>query len=143
MPITHLIDPRLRLAAMRLSGRVTGSDLIQAHHALANDPGWRQGFYRLWDARDTGELLLEHEIVTEYLALIEHLGERMKATRVAYLTKRALEDAVATMFAALAQRGPTKEHRLFRRIDDAARWLEIPAADLVAFLKTLRAQPSL
>lgn len=138
MPITHLIDPRLRLAAIRLSGRVTGAELIQAHHHLYDDPAWTQGFYRLWDARDIGELLLEHEIVSEYLALIQQLGERMKATRVAYLTKRPLVDAFATMFAALAQRGPTKEHQLFRRPQDAAQWLELPADDVLALLASLR-----
>lgn len=56
MPYALSVHPALRVGVVRLTGAVTGNDLIAAAAGLAGRPDWQGDYRALWDAEDMAGL---------------------------------------------------------------------------------------
>ena len=122
MAFSLVISDANRLAAGTLSGSVRGSDIAAAIQTLYDDPAWQPGFDTFWDCSGITELLFEREDLPNIVAL-QHASSGRAGTGIeVILVERMLDDAMASMYAAV-MRTKVRAVHICRSVGEAERLL--------------------
>jgi len=122
MPIKYRIEVSLRTVFTTPFGAYTDQDARQHVEDLRNEPDFEADFDQLFDARGVTSVELTGACVRE-IASIRMFGE---GSRRAFATGTDVAFGLTRMFEMLRDDSPD-EIRIFRNIDDARRWLGLPA----------------
>lgn len=119
MPFAYEIEPERRLVVITLSGRVTGTTVVEALQAVVADARWKAGFDRVWDGRGITSLEIEPEEVRAFRRLARSAPEAMRPGRAAVVAERTLyRDAAVLYVMAVGW-----ETRVFPTMEQAMAWL--------------------
>ncbi len=126
------MHPDLGLAVVTLAGRLDGVGLLRAMRALAFDPAWVPGNRVLWDARGLRAVDIGPADLPAFAAVTRELAHRMGPGRSAVL-QLDREHAAGLRLLRLRQKGhPGRDLRAFVTEREAAAWLDVPEAALLA-----------
>lgn len=107
-----------------LSGRTTGTHLLEACRALVLDPAWEAGFDELWDFRAAAEVDVVPEEIDALVATAHQLRERLQGNRVAFVTSREPVELLLRLFE-LFTLDLGRTYRTFRTREAGAEWLKV------------------
>ncbi len=116
------IDNARLLALVRLSGEVTGQDVVAAAEKLHAHATWDARCDVIWDYR----AITSFVILPDEVAAILHARTRNSIGRDFILVKRDIEYAIARLYAYRAH-GLGKEVQLCWHLDEVLAALELPA----------------
>ncbi len=122
------IDSLRHRATVELSGSVHGSDIAETLRALYCDPRWRPGFDTVWDASGTTELFIDMNDLAYLARLHIEYKEISGGGRDVILAVRAVDIAMAQIYAFHAKGGPRRAYIVSRE------------SELAQVLDTTRAQ---
>lgn len=130
MPGTHRIFPVHRLAVIRLTGVVGGSDLFQALDRMLSDSNWSVGFSCVVDVRETEEVNLGIEDVQRFVDLLNVHRKRL-GRRTAVIVTRPLVQMAAVLYAAIARETvESAQVEVFKDARSAGEWLGLGTHDI-------------
>ena len=126
MPYAVSVDPASRRAIIRVSGTLTGPEIVDACRELFTHRDWRAGFATLWDTNALRGLVLLPEDVTTFSIAAAELTPRRGDGRSAIVTVDPSVHINALLLS-LKSKGPhDREFRVFARVEDAEAWLTEP-----------------
>ena len=121
MPISYRIDPEQRVVHLDLRGELTADEVREFRARLASEIGGTAVFDRLIDARGLSREISHAEI--RRLADLVRISDRGHApSRRAVVMDDPPLAAKMQVFQAYT-RGDPADYRVFRRMEDAQRWL--------------------
>lgn len=119
MPFSYHIDTEQGLGIITVSGRTTGSMLIEAAAALASDEAWSPAFDRLWDCSGITWLDVTPE---EQMQLVEMLkSSKGRAGRAALVVHRDLDRMIGMVLRGFLRKDHPVE--VFQSMAAALAWL--------------------
>ena len=123
MPIETSIDPDRGLITHVASGDVTPEEIARAADRTLADPDFEPGMDALVDLRDASLAALTSDDLRD---MVRHARSRIprrgSGFRAAWVAPRDLEFGLVRMLEVFMEDLPS-EHRLFRDINEARRWL--------------------
>ena len=124
MPITFTIDPALGRVNVRMEGDVSAADLRNYMIAMFSDPRFTPGLNSLtvlqgMNARMTSSELMQYQ---SWRKLQPAMG------KIAIVATTDAEYGVARMFELATDGVRRSDIRVFRKLEDAQAWLELPGA---------------
>jgi hypothetical protein len=124
MATGYIIDPDRRLIRITFSGRVSVAEMYEGRRDMMADPAFRLGYSRLVDARSVTSLEMNGYSVKKFAQ--EHAVAR--GGRRAIVMSSAPVRGLARMFQIYRElAGATEVTELFDDMDNALRWLGLPA----------------
>ena len=121
MPISYRIDPEQRLVYLDLRGKLSVDEVRDFRSRLEQELGSDTVFDRLIDARGLSPEISRADI--RRVADIVRLSDRgQEPSRRAVVMEDAPVIALMQVFQAYT-RGDSAHYRVFRKIEDAERWL--------------------
>ena len=121
MPITYRIDPQQRVVYLDLQGKLTADEVREFRSRLESEIGSNTVFDRLIDARGLSREFTHAEI--RQLADLVRISDRGKEpSRRAVVMDDPPLTAKMQVFQAYT-RGDSADYRVFRKMEDAQRWL--------------------
>jgi hypothetical protein len=130
VPGTHRIYSGHRLAVIRLTGVIRGSDLFDVLHRMLSDSRWSAGFNGVIDVRDTEEVNLGIEDVQRFVDLLNTHRDRL-GRRTAVIVTRPLVQMAAVLYAAIARETiEAVQVEVFRDARSAGEWLGLGRHDI-------------
>lgn len=115
------------VAIVRLTGSITGTDLVRAAQAIVTHPNFEAGRPRIWDARGIAQVLLDIEQARRLRSVLEeHIRKPGHGTgRTAIVVDRDIDRDVAE-FIRWYLRG--RHIEIFERMDEAQDWVQATQA---------------
>jgi hypothetical protein len=121
MPFDYYIDTSHRLVATLVKGILTPFELLRHQDRVKDDPEFDPTFWQLHDVRNADFTAVQPSCVE---ALAE-LAVPKRGTRRAIVVGTALAHELAQLFEGLLA-GTGEQIRIFRDLDAARTWLELP-----------------
>jgi hypothetical protein len=125
MPIEYTIDKNLGIVFTKASDVLTESELMSHKRKLLADPEFRPGFVELSDVRGISDLAISPSGIEKFVAQDESDAERLRDYKLAIVVSGALEYGMGVMYEIMSRKNAMNV-RIFRHIDDAKDWLQIP-----------------
>jgi hypothetical protein len=124
MPIRIRVDPAARVRYAVIEGTVGDDELIDAYAAVLGDPDFDPTLNDLVDARTVRRIDVTPMGLRRLADLVQQIDRLALPTKVAVVTPDDVAYDAARMYEALraGQRAPA-EHRVFRDMEEARRWL--------------------
>ena len=124
MPIRIRVDPGARLRHAVFEGAIADDELVEAYAAVLADPDFDPTLNDLVDARGVRRVDVTPAGVRRLADLVQQIDRFSLPTKVAVVAADDFAYDTARMYEALRvdQRAPA-EHRVFRDMADARRWL--------------------
>lgn len=118
------MDPAVRVRHSVLEGTVGDDDLVDAYAAVLGDPDFDPTLNDLVDARTVRRVDVTPAGVRRLADLIQQIDRLSLPTKVAVVADDDVAYETARMYEALraGQHAPA-EHRVFREMAEARRWL--------------------
>jgi len=114
------IDSAERIAWVDLAGVARRAEIVDALDHLQTHPDYRPGMDTIYDCRRAD---FSQVTASDLRDLAEYLAPRVAGpARRAIVVDRDVEYGVARMWMVYAERAP-QERRVFRRLEEARRWL--------------------
>jgi hypothetical protein len=128
MPIRIRVDRSARVRHAVLEGTIGDDDLVDAYAAVLEDPDFDPTLNDLVDARAVRRVDVTPAGVRRLADLIQQIDRLALPTKVAVVAGDDVAYETALMYEAVraGQRAPA-EHRVFRDMDEARRWLGMEA----------------
>jgi hypothetical protein len=120
MPCAYTIDLARSLVLSRGWGEVTDRELLAHVRALTADPRFARNFHQFIDLRDVTDVQITASTIREMVKL-NPFGA---GARRAVVVTSDVVFGMARMYQILRDESPD-EFEIFRKLDDALRWLEI------------------
>lgn len=120
MPCAYTIDLARSLVLSRGWGEVTDRELLAHVRALTADPGFARNFHQFIELRDVTDVQITASTIREMVKL-NPFGA---GARRAVVVTSDVVFGMARMYQILRDESPD-EFEIFRKLDDALRWLEI------------------
>jgi hypothetical protein len=120
MPCSYTIDLARSLVLSRGWGILTDGELLAHVRALTIDPRFARSFHQLADLRDVADV----EVSTSTIREMARLNPYGDGSRRAVVVTSDVLFGMARMYQILRDE-PTDELEVFRKLDDALRWLGI------------------
>jgi hypothetical protein len=120
MPCSYTIDLARSLVLSRGWGVLTDGELLAHVRALTIDPRFVRSFHQLADLRDVADVEVSASTIRE-MARLNPYGD---GSRRAVVVTSDVLFGMARMYQILREE-PTDELEVFRKLDDALRWLGI------------------
>ena len=120
MPCSYIIDLPRSLVLSRGWGVLTDGELLAHVRALTVDPRFVGNFHQLADLRDVADVEVSSSTIRE-MARLNPYGD---GSRRAVVVTSDVLFGMARMYQILRDE-PSDELEVFRKLDDALRWLEI------------------
>jgi hypothetical protein len=120
MPCAYTIDLARSLVLSRGWGEVTDRELLAHVRALTADPRFARSFHQFIDLRDVTDVQITASTIREMVKL-NPFGA---GARRAVVVTSDVVFGMARMYQILRDESPD-EFEIFRKLDDALRWLEI------------------
>ena len=128
--ITHTVHIDLALLVTTWSGSVTDSEMVAAYRAAYADHRWAPGFNEVTDMRTADVRSISADGLRRVRAVVaESLAGFTGSFKTAVLAPSDLQFGVSRMYEMMAAESP-EAVRVFRDVDEAAAWLEVPVAVL-------------
>jgi hypothetical protein len=121
MSISYRIEPEHRLVYTELRGKLTVDDVRDFRQRLEQELGHATVFNRLIDARQMAPDFTPAEI-RSLADLVRVKDQGMVPSRRAVVMEDAQAVALMQVFQAYT-RGDSADYRVFRKMEDAVRWL--------------------
>ncbi len=130
MAITKLLLTQEGIVLLRLSGRITGEEIIATLESIWDDPLCLPSFHQFWDGREIAELVVDWPDMTNLVKLARRRPPFTgKAGRVAVVAPRFIDYAFTRAILVQTKRCLV-EKDVFREINDAVRYLELASPTL-------------
>jgi hypothetical protein len=124
MPIRIRVDPAARVRHSVLEGTVGDDELVDAYAGVLDDPDFDPTLNDLVDARAVRRVDVTPSGVRRLAALIQQVDRLSLPTKVAVVAADNVAYDMARMYEAVrAGQNAPAEHRVFRDMSDARRWL--------------------
>ncbi|MEI8014653.1 MAG: hypothetical protein WCH20_07410 [Nitrospira sp.] len=120
MPCAYTIDLARSLVLSRGWGEITDRELLAHVHALTADPRFARNFHQLADLRDVTDVRITASCIREMV----RLNPYGTGARRALVVTNDVVFGMARMYQILSDESPD-EFEIFRKLDDALRWLEL------------------
>ena len=120
MPCSYTIDLARSLVLSRGWGILTDDELLAHVRALTVDPRFARNFHQLADLRDVADV----EVTALTIREMARLNPYGKGSRRAVVVTSDVLFGMARMYQILRDE-PTDEMEIFRKLDDALRWLGV------------------
>ncbi|MDZ4698161.1 MAG: hypothetical protein SH809_00530 [Rhodothermales bacterium] len=125
MAIANQVMKKEGIVHLRLSGLVSGEDIISTLDTIWRDPHCLTSYHQFWDGRDISELVVDWP---DMMNLVKLARRRPPTTglvgRVAVVAPRFIDYTFARAILAQTKRCHG-EKEVFREMGEAVRWLEI------------------
>ena len=121
MPITYRIDPQQRVVYVDLRGKLTADEVREFRSRLESEIGSHTVFDRLIDARGLSPDF-SHAEIRQLADLVRQSDRGKEPSRRAVVMDDPPLTAKMQVFQAYT-RGDSADYRVFRRMEDAERWL--------------------
>jgi hypothetical protein len=124
MSIRIRVDPAARVRHSIMEGTVTDDELVDAYTAVLSDPDFDPTLSDLVDARTVRRVDVTPAGVRRLADLVQQIDRLAVPTKVAVVAAEDGAYDMARMYEALraGQHAPA-EHRVFRDMTEARRWL--------------------
>jgi hypothetical protein len=124
MPIRIRVEPAARLRHAVFEGTIGDDELIDAYAAVLGDPDFDPTLNDLVDVRAVRRVDVTPAGVRRLAELVQQIDRFSLPTKVAVVAADDVAYDTARMYEALrvGQRAPA-EHRVFREMAEARRWL--------------------
>jgi hypothetical protein len=124
MPIRIRVDPAARVRHSVLEGTIADDDLVDAYAAVLADPDFDPTLNDLVDARIVRRVDVTPAGVRRLADLVQQIDRLALPTKIAVVAADDATYDTARMYEALraGQHAPA-EHRVFRDMTEARRWL--------------------
>ena len=109
------------IAYVRLAGRQSRKQILDAFDAVVADKNYKDGMNRLWDFRDADLSAIASNDIAEMAQYSMNFPPGKNDVKVAFVTNRTIEFGLSRMFE-MASEGLTPI-MVFRSIEDAEDWL--------------------
>jgi hypothetical protein len=124
MPIRIRVDPAARVRHSVLEGTVDDDDLVDAYAAVLDDPDFDPTLNDLVDGRSVRRVDVTPAGVRRLADVVQQVDRHALPTKIAIVAPDDVAYDAARMYEALraGQQAPA-EHRVFRDMAEARRWL--------------------
>ena len=122
MPISLELDVAQRTVHIRVWGRVSRPDVLEALHAMLEDVRFEPGFAQLCDLREVGELEITGADLRSIADVALGVADRLGAGRLALVSDRPAVFGMSRMYEVFSEELPVSV-RAFRDYEEAVRWL--------------------
>jgi hypothetical protein len=130
MPITIRVDPVARVRHAVFEGTVDDDQLVHAFERVLGDPNFDPTLNDLVDGRAVRRLDVTPAGVRRLADLVQQVDRLLLPTKIAVVAGDDVAYDAARMYQALrAEQGAPAEHRIFRHMGDARRWLGMGAEE--------------
>ncbi len=129
-PIEYTIHRDSGLLYVRAEGHLRSSDILAYLEVLDGDPSYRVGFHVLIDLRGVDHYDLDPDDIRTVAAANAGFAEKSPPGSLALVSPKDAVYGLLRMFQALSE-GQNLDVQVFRTIEEAVEWLEVPA-DLIA-----------
>ena len=126
MGITHHVDVDLAVIFIKVDGELRDESVGWWSDAILADPNYRQGMDRLADYSGVTKLSVTTEGLHRLATAARGLDPSRWGKRLAIVVSGEAGLGVGHQYKATRQRSPY-EIQLFRQVEDAKEWLEIPS----------------
>jgi hypothetical protein len=124
MPIRIRVDPAARVRHSVLEGTVGDDELVDAYAGVLSHPDFDPTLNDLVDARGVRRVDVTPVGVRRLADLVQQIDRLSLPTKVAVVAPDDVAYDMARMYEALrASQSAPAEHRVFRDMADARRWL--------------------
>jgi len=138
MSTEFAIDPEHGLVISRGTGVFRHADFLEHMERLAQHPGFKPEFNQLVDCRGFNSIKLT-------ISELQDLGERSifaASARRAFVVASQVQFGLGRMFAAYREMKSGQTSMVFRTLEEAVRWLGLPAGYDSAAAFDKRARPA-
>mgnify|MGYP003332024599 FL=1 len=118
-----MIDPTRRLVTSRGTGTFCYRDHLDHVETIGRDPRFQPEFNHLVDCRGFDHF----DLTSAEIQAMSRLTIFAASSRRALVVASLLHFGLARIFAALRSRSHRQETAVFRTLDDAVKWLGLPA----------------
>lgn len=131
MPITYAIYDTIELVFARWTGDVDHVDFVKVSDAIQSDPLYRPSFKLLVDLSKVEKMDFSADAL-EYLSerYSRHLIKAVTNQDTAVVATSDTSYELATIYAEFANRIGAEPTTVFRELDAAIAWLDLPSATL-------------
>ena len=126
MPVTHRVDPERKLLVTTFEGTVTGDELLRHAQAMASEPRRESPTRELVDLTQADGGAVASKTIRDVARLFRELYRDTPSGRVAFVAPTDAGFGLARMFQHYRDQ-PDVEIRVFRKSDEALRWLGVEA----------------
>ena len=130
MPFSHEVNADAGFGVIRLSGTVTGAELLDALAWFYAAADWAPGSRVLWDGRGIDHFAVSPEDSDKAADLVEGAVGRLAMTRTAVVTKNLDAYMSGSLLASRLGRRTGREARAFTELLTALEWLAAPSSPL-------------
>lgn len=135
MSIRYFIYPEHDFAYVQADGNITGNDIIGIGRQLFTDPKWSNGFRLLIDYRNIQQFDVQSKDVVQLVHQDKEYESLFDMSKCAILAESNVVFGVSRMWKSLSGNVQINSN-VFRKLDDALHWLEIPAATLETVMQS-------